>query len=200
MLSRVHFSSDNSEWTTPQELFNNLDDIFTFDLDAAATAENSKCTLWLGPGSPIAEDAFSIDWKGTLFLNPPYGRSIKKWIEKAYMSSIENDATVVCLLPARPDTAWFQTCWKAPFICFIKGRLKFGNSEAPAPFPSCIVIFSKNLENNMDVSFLSGEGAVVRTIWPYNPIDRIRYDWLRDHKEQVQEYLAHIAKAEKETL
>jgi site-specific DNA-methyltransferase (adenine-specific) len=38
-----------------------------------------------------------------VFCNPPYGREIGRWVEKAYESSLAG-ALVVCLLPARTDT------------------------------------------------------------------------------------------------
>ncbi len=51
-------------------------------------------------------------------------------------------ATLVCLVPARTDTAWwFDYCAKGE-IRFIKGRLKFGGSKNAAPFPSAIIVFS----------------------------------------------------------
>ena len=49
---------------------------------------------------------------------------------------------VVMLLPARTDTKWFHD-WVLPYgkIEFLRGRLKFGGCDNPAPFPSMIVIF-----------------------------------------------------------
>ena len=73
-------------------------------------------------------------------MNPPYGRNIKYWVEKAYKSSLSG-ATVVCLLPARTDTAWWHDYCMKGKIEFIRGRLKFGNSINSAPFPSAVVVF-----------------------------------------------------------
>ena len=74
-------------------------------------------------------------------MNPPYGREIGKWMKKAYESALAG-ATVVCLVPARTDTAsWFDYCAKGE-IRFIKGRLNFGGSKNTAPFPSAIIVFS----------------------------------------------------------
>lgn len=67
----------------------------------------------------------------------------REWVKKAYTSAKEG-ATVVCLLPSRTDTKWFQDyCLQATDIRFIKGRLKFGGSKNSAPFPSVIVVFTK---------------------------------------------------------
>ena len=73
-------------------------------------------------------------------MNPPYGREIGAWMEKAYESSLEG-ATVVCLVPARTDTRWFHDFAMRGEIRFIKGRLKFGDSKNSAPFPSAVVVF-----------------------------------------------------------
>ena len=48
------------------------------------------------------------------------------------------------LVPARTDTKyWHDYVMKAEMVFFIKGRLKFGDSENSAPFPSAVVVFSK---------------------------------------------------------
>ena len=75
-------------------------------------------------------------------MNPPYGREISKWLEKAYNESLQG-ATVVCLIPSRTDTKyWHNYVMKSSEIRFIKGRLKFGKAINSAPFPSAIVIFN----------------------------------------------------------
>lgn len=135
----VHFSSKSNEWTTPQYLFDELDDEFKFTLDPCATDENAKCSKYF----TIEDDGLSKDWSNdVVFMNPPYGREIKKWIKKAYEESLSG-ATVVCLIPARTDTTyWHDFIFdKADDIRFLRGRLKFGNSKNSAPFPSAIVIY-----------------------------------------------------------
>lgn len=73
-------------------------------------------------------------------MNPPYGRTIKQWMQKAYESSLKG-ATVVCLVPARTDTAWWHDFAMKGEIEFIRGRLKFGGHKNSAPFPSAVVVF-----------------------------------------------------------
>jgi hypothetical protein len=73
-------------------------------------------------------------------MNPPYGRDIKDWMRKAHQAS--KHALVVCLVPARTDTAWWHDfAMKADEIRYVRGRLKFGNAVNSAPFPSAVVIF-----------------------------------------------------------
>ena len=77
-----------------------------------------------------------------MFVNPPYGRDIKKWIKKGYEESQKDKTTVVMLIPARTDTSyWHEYCMKASQIFFVKGRLKFGGATSGAPFPSAVVVF-----------------------------------------------------------
>ncbi len=136
MEHNVHFSSQTPEWETPADLFAELNDIFHFDLDACATSENAKCPRYF----TIEDDALTQEWKGTVWMNPPYGREIIKFMRKAYESSLSG-ATVVCLVPSRTDTEWWHRYARRGQIAYIRGRLKFGDATNAAPFPSAIVIF-----------------------------------------------------------
>lgn len=147
MNTDVMFSSKNMEWETPQEFFNKLNAEFKFNLDVCALPYNAKCKEYFTP----KQDGLKQDWKGVCWMNPPYGRKIGKWIKKAYTESLKG-ATVVCLIPARTDTKyWHDYCMKASEIRFVKGRLKFGESNNSAPFPSAVVIF-KFKNNQLQVS------------------------------------------------
>ena len=136
-ISEALYSSKTDMWETPQDLFNELDKEFRFDLDVCATQENAKCNRYYTP----EQDGLSKPWDGTCWCNPPYGRDIGQWVRRALFASF-GGATVVMLLPARTDTKWFHDyIYKRAEIRFVKGRLKFGNSKNSAPFPSMVVIF-----------------------------------------------------------
>ena len=134
------FTSNKDDWETPDDLFQRLDDEFHFQLDVCASSKNTKCETYFTK----SVDALTCDWfdYGVIFMNPPYGRQIGKFIKKAYEES-QKGCTVVCLLPARTDTAWFHDYCKKGEIRFIRGRLKFSGSKNSAPFPSMIVIFKE---------------------------------------------------------
>lgn len=137
----VHFSSSDEEWETPQHIFDHLDREFNFTLDPCATHGNAKTERYFTK----KDNGLKQSWKGErVFMNPPYGRVIGRWIKKAWRSGQEENTLVVCLLPARTDTRWFHTYCTKGTIWFIKGRLKFGGATTPAPFPSMIVIFPEN--------------------------------------------------------
>ena len=135
-MENVHFSSATDLWATPQAFFDKLNAVHGFTLDACATHENAKCQFYFTK----EVDGLSKKWNGTVWMNPPYGREIGDWMRKAYESSL-GGATVVCLVPARTDTAWWHDYAMKGEIDFIRGRLKFGDAKNSAPFPSAVVVF-----------------------------------------------------------
>jgi len=137
------FSSKTDLWATPQSFFDDLDSEFGFELDVCALPSNAKCERYFTP----ADDGLSQTWSGVCWMNPPYGKEIGLWMRKAYLSSRQG-ATVVCLVPARTDTRWWHDYAMRGQIRFIKGRLKFGDAKANAPFPSAVVIFQPEVTAN----------------------------------------------------
>lgn len=131
-------SSATDMWATPQDLYDQLNAEFGFGLDVCATAENAKCERFF----TAEDDGLAQEWTGTCWMNPPYGEVIGKWVAKARLSA-EAGATVVCLVPARVDTAWWWDNCRFGEIRFLRGRLKFGGAETSAPFPSAVVIFGR---------------------------------------------------------
>jgi phage N-6-adenine-methyltransferase len=140
-------TSIDGTWTTPRDYFDKVNAEFNFTLDAAALSSSTLVPdNWYGPDHPdqSRRDAFTRDWckdsSGPIWLNPPYGRVIKDWMRKA-SDVATGGGTVVCLVPARTDTAWWHDyCIDAYEIRYIRGRLKFGNQPNSAPFPSALVI------------------------------------------------------------
>jgi len=139
-------SSVSSDWTTPDWLYRELDAEFGFDLDVAASDDNAKCDRYY----TLREDGLRWEWAPfTCWMNPPYGKTIGLWVQKAqYEAGL--GATVVGLLPARTDTAWWHDYCEKHERRFIRGRLTFGNlpvldgyptGSRQAPFPSAIVIW-----------------------------------------------------------
>jgi len=143
---QVMFSSKSKEWGTPQHFFDKLSDKFgPFTLDPCANESNYKVANHFTEH----ENGLEQDWGGNVvFMNPPYGRAIKDWIKKAYEESGKENTTVVALIPARTDTRyWHDYVLKAHELYFVKGRLKFGNGENSAPFPSAVVVFHNSMRN-----------------------------------------------------
>ena len=126
-------------WATPQDFFDVVARDFAFDIDVCALPENTKCKRFFTP----EQNGLVQSWVGVCWMNPPYGRKIGAWVKKAYESA-QGGATVVCLLPARTDTAWWHNYVIRGEIRFLRGRLKFGGQKNSAPFPSALVIFKPN--------------------------------------------------------
>jgi phage N-6-adenine-methyltransferase len=132
----VWASSATDQWATPQDFFDRLHAEFGFTLDVCASPENAKA-----PDYYTAEvDGLKQEWRGICWMNPPYGRVIGLWMRKAWESALAG-ATVVCLVPARTDTAWWHNYAMRGEIRYVRGRLKFGDSKNVAPFPCAVVVF-----------------------------------------------------------
>jgi phage N-6-adenine-methyltransferase len=135
------YSSKHQAWETPGWLFDRLDALFDFDLDAAASTGNARCEHY------IEEDSLEYaEWPGrSVWLNPPYGRGIDKWVKKA-MEQAELGKRVVVLVFARTDTRWWHDyAMRAQDIYLIKGRLRFtksGQEVGTAPAPSAVLVFN----------------------------------------------------------
>jgi site-specific DNA-methyltransferase (adenine-specific) len=128
--------SATDEWSTPTHVFAALNEEFSFNLDAAACAENAKCPAYYTK----EDDGLSQRWNGVVWCNPPYS-ALKKWIAKAATEAALG-ATVVMLIPSRTDTAaWHDYIEGKAEVRFIRGRLQFGESKCDAPFPSVVVVF-----------------------------------------------------------
>ena len=93
-------------------------------------------------------DGLAQPWHGKVFMNPPYGLALRKWVPRA-VEMVKTGAaeSVWALLPAKTDTQWFQAhvvprLLEAPGeVRFLKGRLTFGGAPDPAGFASVVVVW-----------------------------------------------------------
>lgn len=139
--------SDEVAWETPQWLFDLLDEEFHFTLDVCALPGNAKCDKYYTP----TDDGLMQIWRGACWMNPPYGKMIIEWMQKA-RESANNGATIVCLVPARPDTEWWWSTCPMSEIRFIRGRLQWPVKKetgeilswTTAPFPSAVIVMRPN--------------------------------------------------------
>lgn len=147
LFSSSKRSPEADEWATPDEFYGWADELALnlygrgFDLDVAATKENTKCVEFFTK----EDDALKQDWSGRIcWCNPPYSNIAsfaKHFSDNSYKGAM--------LVPSRTDTKWFHSyIWydcqprEGVRIHFIKGRLKFGGSKNSAPFPSMLVFFN----------------------------------------------------------
>ena len=121
--SRPSASGTNDDWTTPDWLFNLLDDEFRFTVDAAASAHNAKLARFFTQ----EQDGLRQSWVDeNVWINPPYAKTLTGlWVRKAYEESRKN-ATVTMLLPAWTHADWYHRfCLRYAEIRFIEGWVPF---------------------------------------------------------------------------
>lgn len=134
----VHHSSETPEHYTPSAIVDAVVKLLgNIDLDPCSNSHDA-------PNVPAVahytkdDDGLQQFWDGRVYLNPPYGRGIDLWIGKLLEAyAARNVVEAVALLPARPDTQWWQLLRDHP-CCFVTGRLTFVGNDDPAPFPSAL--------------------------------------------------------------
>ena len=135
---RVLLSSTKQDWGTPDWLFDILDEEFCFSLDTAARADNTKCSVYFDEKADGLKQPWNTD--GTAWCNPPYGRKVGAWVEKAYNEGVAWNPSVL-LLPARVDTKWFHKFAGWAEVRLLKGRILFQGAKQGATFPSMLMRF-----------------------------------------------------------
>jgi len=143
-------------YETPEWLVERIRRAFggQIDLDPCTTAQNPVgATKFVCP----PDDGIAYQWANhgaRIFCNPPYGRTISHWTQKA-KDAAHDGASVILLVPARTDSAWFQDLVvKASAVLFIKGRLTFRGQKTGAPFPSALVGLNHHLLDLADLGWL----------------------------------------------
>ena len=123
-MTREIVSSSKQDWGTPQKLFDVLHAEHQYTVDLMAAWYNAKLPSFIGPGSSLSEDIFSIPWGGIRgFCNPPY-EIVEKCLSYA-IDQVALGAFTTWLLPANPDTKWFHEFAILGQIDFFKGRISF---------------------------------------------------------------------------
>lgn len=138
-------SSVSETWRTPQELLLALYRVFKFDLDPCSPTKKGPVKARVHYTEE--DDGLSLPWHGAVYVNPPYGRTLAEWVEKARREHVEGRARVVVLLiPARTDTAYWHDHVTTAEVWFLRGRLRFNDGPAAAPFPSALAVWGANPE------------------------------------------------------
>ena len=115
MNRAVMFSSKRQDWTTPDWIYNQLHNEFKFTLDPCCYPETAKCKKYYTK----KENGLIQDWAGErVYVNPPFGSAISKWVAKSYKESLKPKPRVVMLIPARTDTSYWH-------------KWIFGKADAP---------------------------------------------------------------------
>lgn len=135
---KVMTSHKSDVWSTPQWLFDVVNEEFKFTLDPATNGSNSLCPKFFTE----IEDGITQNWQNEIiWCNPPYSKN-KEWTKK--MASGEA-ISVVGLIPARTGAKYFHEFVfnKASEILFFNSRLKFSNAKSSAPFDSVLILWGQ---------------------------------------------------------
>jgi hypothetical protein len=141
-----------NERITPKYL---IDALGPFDLDPCAPIvqpwETAKRTY------TVRDNGLFSEWHGRVWMNPPYGKDIAKWVGRFIAHG-----NGIALTFARTETEWFFNLWRsADAYLFIKGRVQFCTVNGRgigmnAPAPSVLVAIGKY---NFDVLAGCGLGG-----------------------------------------
>lgn len=165
---KVITSSKNENWCTPQSFLDKVYQFGDIELDPCSNiysiVDAKKAVL-------PPEDGLQVSWStdnGIVFANPPYGRKVKHWVQKAMLEHVLHRNDIIMLIPARVDTKWFQEVIfpTASAICFWKGRIKFVDGtdpsmNNPATFPSAVVYWGQNPARFLSIFQESGHTVVL---------------------------------------
>lgn len=166
-----HEQDKRNHWGTPDSVFTQLNEIFNFSLDTAASPECHKAKIYFTKGENGLTQSWQVNPGESVWCNPPYApaQSLMKWCEKANSESVLGN-TVALLLPAKCETKYFQYALRtASHVLFLKGRLRFlGPSTAGnASFGSALLIYNgykldlEPLRNIGSLAALDGESKMI---------------------------------------
>lgn len=111
-------AGESDEWYTPKHIFDALGCVF--DLDVAAPPSGPR---YVPCHDFIASGSLGLEWRGFVWMNPPYGHQRTKieWLKKFF--DHENG---IALVPDRTSAPWWQEfAPKADAILFVNGKIKF---------------------------------------------------------------------------
>lgn len=141
------------EWLTPPLLVKKLG---KFDLDPCVPI--NPPFVHAITNYTIEEDGLKKEWFGRVYLNPPYGKGMEKWIEK-----LKNHGNGIALIFARTETqCFFNHIWDfADAVLFVKGRIKFydinGIQKGTPGSPSIFIAYGKNNADLLEKSEIAGK-------------------------------------------
>ena len=109
---------ESDQWYTPRYIFDALG--LTFDMDVASPPEGPRhvpARSWIWEGS------LEEDWRGLIWMNPPFGHQStkRKWLRKFF-----DHGNGVALLPDRTSAPWWQEFAPlADAVLFVTPKVKF---------------------------------------------------------------------------
>ena len=138
------------DWMTPGEVFDPLHAVWDFTGDACATdSDAARLHRFISP----EQDALQTPWNRIgprVWCNPPYGREIGQWFERAVDQCSQGVVdSVVMLTFGNTDTKyWRDHVASSPHchhVVFLRPRVRFvrpdGVAAVGAPKGSALIVF-----------------------------------------------------------
>lgn len=139
-----------NDWHTPMKYIEAARAVMgQIDLDPASSQEAQRHVKALYFKTP-EQDGLSCEWKGRIWLNPPYSQpAIANFIAKLVSEHDQQKVTEAILLTHNyTDTSWFHNAERhAALICFTAGRIHFVLSDGTEASPTqgqAFFYFGKN--------------------------------------------------------
>lgn len=131
MVMNNHSNNMNDEWYTPPEYVESARRVMGgIDLDPAS---NAVANEYIGAEKyfSIEDSAFNHEWRGRVWMNPPYSRVIKDFTNKLVEEFLAGRVTEAIVVTNNgTDTRWFQELMSVgSAICLHKGRIGFLNKK-----------------------------------------------------------------------
>jgi hypothetical protein len=136
---RPMLSSAADGWCTPPEVLAYVRELYgTIGLDPCSNGSSvvEARTAW-----DTVANGLDRSWigKGSVFVNPPYGDELPRWINKCRQEAAEG-VEVLALVPSRTDTQWFRSVLASACVVGLwRGRIKFLGAPNAAPFPNVAI-------------------------------------------------------------
>lgn len=112
--------ANHHDWITPKPI---IDALGIFDLDPCQS--HNQPWACASRGYTADDDGLTKPWSGCVWLNPPYGRDIERWIAR-----LAEHGNGVALMFARTDTKWFHSfCSQSHGMLFLAGRVRFFDGQ-----------------------------------------------------------------------
>lgn len=162
---KAMYSSGKQEWYTPPVIIEAVRALFggEIDLDPCSNAKGGSANVPARMHYTVKDNGLLQPWSGRIYLNPPYGRGIRPWIERVREEYERGRIrAAVVLVKSATDTAWFRILSVKYPRCEIAGRLKFSGCPNPAPFPSTVFYLGGDMARFAEVF---GPLGVLVTPW-----------------------------------
>ena len=136
-------SSKSNEWYTPEEYIEAARRVLgSIDVDPASNEEAQTNVVRAETYYTEQEDGLAYDWRGTVWLNPPWGKEHPQFVERLLNQYARGNTTAAILLvnAHSTDTAWFQPLWNH-ILCFTDHRINFYGSEGSGSTHGSVFVY-----------------------------------------------------------